>query len=151
METKCFHLGDVLTVTTGRLVSPRHVEGLYDILGFMSGEDLFTHQLGRVGKECTPYLLKQFPGLDSPQMQFALGELIEMLETPSGKKEPDKLVTGWISKIISGGYGIDLPLCGEYKDMLKVEKLPPDTHKRIDPRSELAEKVHPDCLIEVKI
>ena len=152
METKRFHLGDVLTVTTGRLVSPRHVDGLYDILGFMSGEDgLFTHQLGRVGKECTPYLLKQFPGLDSPEMQFALGELIEMLETPSGKKEPDKLITGWLSKITSGKYGIQLPLCGEQNDTLEVAKLPPDAHEQIDPLSELAEKVHPDKIITVRI
>ena len=30
-ETRMFHLGDVLTITTGCLVSPRHVEGIYDI------------------------------------------------------------------------------------------------------------------------
>lgn len=32
MKTRKFHLGDVLSVITARVVSPRHVDGLYDIL-----------------------------------------------------------------------------------------------------------------------
>ena len=151
MNMRRFHLGDVLSITADRLVSPRHTSGVHDILNFMSGESLFTHQLGRVVKECAPYLLKQFPGLDSPQMQFALGELVEMLKTPSGKKDPEKLVTEWMSKVISGKYGINLPLCGEYKNMLDVERLQPDVHERIDPKSELAERFHPDRITELKI
>lgn len=48
MTTKTFHLGDILTITTGRLVSPRHMEGVYDILNWMTGEDLLvTHQIPR--------------------------------------------------------------------------------------------------------
>jgi len=58
-----FHVGDVLSITTGRLVSPRHMDGIYDILDFMTGDSLFTHQLPRVSDECKPYLLEQFPEL----------------------------------------------------------------------------------------
>jgi hypothetical protein len=32
MTARAFHLGDVLSVTTGLLVSPRRVEALYDVL-----------------------------------------------------------------------------------------------------------------------
>ena len=46
-ESKRFHISDILSITTGRLVATRHVEGIYDILGFMTGEELFTHQLPR--------------------------------------------------------------------------------------------------------
>lgn len=56
-----FHLGDILSITTGRLVSPRHMDGVYDILEFMTGDELFTHQLPRVARECEPYLKEQFP------------------------------------------------------------------------------------------
>lgn len=63
MQMKEFHLGDVLSITTHRLVSPRHMEGIYDILNFMTGDNLFTHQLPRASDECEPHLLEQFPQL----------------------------------------------------------------------------------------
>jgi len=58
-----FHLGDVLTVTTGRLLSLRGVDGLYDILNYMTGDELYTHALPRAGRICAPVLLKQYPQL----------------------------------------------------------------------------------------
>jgi len=60
---KQFHISGVLSVTTGHLVSPRHMDGIYDILNFMTGDNLFTHQLPRASDECKPYLLKQHPQL----------------------------------------------------------------------------------------
>lgn len=62
-ETKLFHISDVLSITTGRLVSYRHMEGVYAILGWMTGESLFTHQLPRAMRECLPEILRQFPVL----------------------------------------------------------------------------------------
>jgi hypothetical protein len=58
-----FHLGDILTVTTGRLVSPRHIDGVYVILNYMTGDNLFTHQLPRAMYQCAPLLLEQHPFL----------------------------------------------------------------------------------------
>lgn len=60
-----FHIGDILSITTGHLVSPRHIDGIYDILNFMTGDNLFTHQLPRAVNECTPFLLQQHPQLES--------------------------------------------------------------------------------------
>ncbi len=60
---KSFHLGDILTVTTGYLVAPRGVEAYYDILNYMTGDVVFTHQVPRVMDECKPFLLSQFPQL----------------------------------------------------------------------------------------
>ena len=60
-----FHLGNILSITTGRLVSPRHIDGVYDILDYMTGGDsLYTHQLGRAADECKPYLLMEMPWLE---------------------------------------------------------------------------------------
>ncbi len=60
-----FHLSDVLSITTGRLVSLRHMEGEYDVLNFMTDDNLSTHQLPRAADECKPELLKQHPQLCS--------------------------------------------------------------------------------------
>ena len=54
-----FHIGDILSVTTGRLVSPRRMDGVYDILNFMTGDNLFTHQLPRAARECAGPLAAQ--------------------------------------------------------------------------------------------
>lgn len=32
-----FHISDILTITSGRLVSSRHMDGIYDILNYMTG------------------------------------------------------------------------------------------------------------------
>ena len=61
---KRFHLGDILSITTGRLVSPRHIAGVYDILNYMTGDDLYTHQLPRASRECRPFLIEQMPWLE---------------------------------------------------------------------------------------
>ena len=64
-KTKKFHLGDVLSITTSWLVSPRGMDGVYDILDFMVGESLFTHQLPRASDICKPALLEQYPQLNN--------------------------------------------------------------------------------------
>lgn len=133
MQSKQFHISDVLSITTGRLVSTRHMDGVYDILNFMTGDNLFTHQLPRASDECKPYLLAQFPQLDTPEMQFALGELIEMLNTQSGKNEPDKLILGWLSKLTSGKYGV------KCEETLEVRAIPTNAHEVKDPIAEAAE------------
>jgi hypothetical protein len=69
METKAFPLGVLLTATTGRLLTtPRGerdngIGDLYELLGWMTNDQPFTHQLGRFGEECKPWLLRWFPEL----------------------------------------------------------------------------------------
>lgn len=62
-ESKEFHLGDILSITTGRLLSPKKISGVYEILNFMTDDDLFTHQLPRASRECKPHLINQMPWL----------------------------------------------------------------------------------------
>jgi hypothetical protein len=74
--TKPFHLGDILSVTTGCLVLPRHIDGVYDILNWMTGDNLFTHQLPRACGECEPHLKAQHPDLaDVSVPEFDDGDL----------------------------------------------------------------------------
>jgi hypothetical protein len=62
-ETRDFHLGDILSVTDGHLVSPRHMDGVYDIMNWLTGESLYTHQLVLAREECRTELLRQHPQL----------------------------------------------------------------------------------------
>ena len=39
MTTKQFHISDVLSVSTGALVSNRRMDGIYDIMGHIVGDD----------------------------------------------------------------------------------------------------------------
>jgi hypothetical protein len=66
MTTKTFDLGTVLTVTTGRMLTD--MGSLYEILNFMTGESLMTHQLPRASEACEEPLLAQFPKLAEVQV-----------------------------------------------------------------------------------
>lgn len=63
MTDRLFHIGDILSVTTGRLVSRRHMAGVHDLLKHLTGDPLFTHQLGRAMDAAIPWLLQQHPQL----------------------------------------------------------------------------------------
>lgn len=61
MENKVFDLGTVLSITDGHLFAP--ISEVYEILNFMTGDNLFTHQLPRACEECRPVLLRKYPQL----------------------------------------------------------------------------------------
>lgn len=61
--TREFDLGDILSVTTGRLLAS--MDNVHKILDFMAGDKLFTHQLPRAAEECKGPLLAQHPDLAS--------------------------------------------------------------------------------------
>lgn len=124
-ETKDFHIGDILSVTTGMLVSPRLIGGVYDILNWMSGDELFTHQLPRVSREAAPVLLALYPQLAGAQAEA---------EAVTPDNHPH-----FIAKMIE-----------RYGEALPVPKMNADQHESIDAMSELVEKVHPDRIITVQ-
>jgi hypothetical protein len=61
IESRMFSLGTILSVTTGKLLCP--MDNLYEILNFLTGEQLYTHQLPRAGDAGKPYILQQYPQL----------------------------------------------------------------------------------------
>lgn len=134
---KKFHISDVLSVTTGRLVSDRHIEGVCDILEWMSGESLMTHQLPRVGKEAKPVLSAKFPHLSKESLSADLDELDQLLQSANrDQKKSAAIVRSWVSALAS-----------RFGSEFAVPKLNENQHEYIDPTSELAEKVHPDRII----
>ena len=64
---RTFTLADMLTVTTGKLMSS--IDGVYQICDFVTGESNFTHQLGRVANDIKPYILWQHPVLQEIDLE----------------------------------------------------------------------------------
>jgi hypothetical protein len=111
-QKRSFHIGDILTITTDILVSPRLVEGIYDILNYMTGDDLMTHQLPRAAGVCKPHLLSQHPQLAQVDA--------------SGVNENNW--QAWLAEQVA-----------EYGEYLPVEPLGPVEYERKDPLDELRE------------
>lgn len=135
---KQFHIGDLITVTTGRLVSTRHMDGVYDILNWMTGESLFTHQLPRVSREAEPVLTELYPQLSKASLATDLKELDCRL-AQAANEQARGVVNTWVDEL-SDRLGL----------MFAVPKLSGDQHERIDPMSELAEKVHPNRIVVIE-
>jgi hypothetical protein len=126
MTSKLFHIGDIGSVVTERMMSPRQMAGLYDILNYMSGDDLYTHQLPRVSREAKSALLQQHPQLQA---------MIEEAETIT-RDNWQTVLDGWVKQ-----FGKELP----------VSPMNLDQHENIDPISEAAERMHPDRIIVIKV
>jgi hypothetical protein len=124
-----FDLGDVLSVTTGVLLcsvsgSRQHpIEGVYDILNYMTGESLYTHQIPRVCGEARPVILARYPQLSG-------------IEIPEFKSPDD--VPAFVAQLRE-----------QHGAMFAIPRMNADQHERIDPLSELAEKVDPSKIIVV--
>jgi hypothetical protein len=120
--TKEFPTGDVLSAMTGYLVSPNGMASVFEVLKWMTGEDIFTHQLPRIAREVAPVVLAVHPELAS---------VCEEAKRVNVENWREWLGT-WIAR---------------HGETISVPKLGLDQHERIDPRSELSERVHPDKII----
>ena len=110
--TKTFTLADILTHTTGRLLTP--IGDVYLFLEWVTGEQgVMTHQLTRLSREVTPFLEKTFPDLAA----------IEIADVPiSSQADVDALMAR---------LAVDH---GTHRD---VPRMPAVDHIHIDPISEL--------------
>lgn len=133
-KTRKFPLRTVLTVTTGRLLTRRRgphdngIDDLYDILAHMTNDSVWTHQLGRFGNECRPWLLRWFPELDSPVMRNATAELEDMDALATGLDERRTWTDTWIDSLIAQG------IC---HSQYEIGQIPRDDHEVKDPYDEL--------------
>jgi hypothetical protein len=124
-ETKQFHIGDVLSVMSGVLVSPEHIGGVYKLLGWMVRDDgIMTHQLPRVTRECGPFLRSTFPDLAAIDVAAA------------GVKDETTLAA-WLTSLET-----------EYGTHRDVPRLPELDHTDIDPLTEL-KMLHPNASVVI--
>ncbi|TIU94671.1 MAG: hypothetical protein E5W09_22590 [Mesorhizobium sp.] len=122
-RTKAFPIGAVLSVVTGlRLVLD--IGEVYEVLNFMTGESLYTHQLPRVGREAEPVILTMHP-----QLAEAKAEAEQVT--------PENYLT-WLATWEA-----------RYGTAITVPQMTTAEHERIDALSELAEKVSPDKIVVI--
>jgi hypothetical protein len=114
----------VLSTVTGVLVTPNGIGAVYAVCNWMTGESVFTHQLPRIGGEAAPVLLAAHPELGTAYEEAA----------QVNKDNWRDWLTIWE---------------GRYGKTIAVPKFTADEHERIDPISELAEKVSPDRIVVV--
>lgn len=56
-----FHLGDVLSLYTGKDLSPRGIAGIHRILNFLHGQELYDYQLSDKATEALPWITLHHP------------------------------------------------------------------------------------------
>lgn len=119
-----FHLGDILSITTGTLVSPDHMGGVHRILDHLTGDALLTHQLPAACEAMRPMLVSQFPEIaDVVAPEFA---------------SPDQ-VSPWLARQVAE--------FGEWYDVAPR----PDRWGKHDPIQESADMVGPERVIAVVV
>jgi hypothetical protein len=138
---KNFHISDVLSVTTPRLLSSRHMEGVYEILNFLTGDSLYTHQLPRACREVRPWMATQFPQLmdGTPEIDAMLKQLdINIEACPPERESRGKACSDFVERV---RVRFGLP---EY---LAVYEMPCEQHTHIDPIEEAKAMVGDDKVI----
>lgn len=139
MKTKKFALRDILTVTTGRLLTkskgPRNngIGDLYEILEWMTDDSASTHQLGRFSEECKPWLLRWFPELAAvddllPELDAAMDANKLPYETNQYDEIDRQIIDPWLDTVMAKA---------GCKAEYDVPRIPRDDHDRINPLDEL--------------
>lgn len=109
-ETKLFPTAAVLSTVTGRLIC--EIGGVYEVLNWMTGESVFTHQIPRIGREAEPVIIAAHPQLREATREAAL------VTSENWEEWRDR----WIER-----YGAEIA----------VPKMTAAEHKAIDPITEL--------------
>lgn len=137
--TKSFPLRDILTVTTGRLLTQRKgpddngIGSLYQILEWLTGEPPYTHTLGRFAEECKPLLLAAFPELEAAGSPENLAKLSQLVEDATARKEPpENACQMWLDWMMEGG---------TIKASYDLPQLARNVHESKNPLAELVDMV----------
>lgn len=111
MTARTVPLGAILSITTGRLLAD--FGDVHELLDFMTGDTLFTHQLPRAMDEAAPRILEQHPDLSA-------------VPVPDDFDGPEH-VARWLAEQVAA-FGAERPL----------SPLDPSDHAAIHPLTELA-------------
>jgi hypothetical protein len=122
-EKRSFHIGDVLSAYSWKLLSPGGMSGVFEIMNFLTRDTLSTGQLPRAFEECKPHLLRQHPQLAEIDC--------------SGPTE--ETLPSWLSE-----------MAAKYGETLELVPLPEEAHEFRDPVEELESAVGMDRIIVIE-
>lgn len=111
-----FHIGDVLSVTTGRMLSRDGPAGVQRLLSHLTGATIFTHQIPAALEACRPHVLAQHPALERVTGEGVTGTTYE----------------NWL-----------VARADEFGEWLELSILPPEAYRQSDPLIELALRLYP--------
>lgn len=138
MTTRMFATRTILSVTTGRLLTksegPRDngIGDMYRLMGWMTGDEPFTHQLPRFAETCKPWLLRWFPELSK-----------------AGEDKSEQLLDSFI-RDDGAEKGIELWLASlALPETFEVPVIPAGNHQHINPIEELAGMLGKDKAVVV--
>lgn len=129
-EGRQFHLGDLLSITDGHLVSPDGIDGVYRIIDFVTGESNMTHMLLVRSKPVELWLIQRHPWLDEITVP---GDLRR-----DTKEASQQAVNEWLAPIIA-----------KYGEYHEVDAMPEGWLAERDPIDELVKMVGPERVIPV--
>jgi hypothetical protein len=118
------HIGDILSITSGRLVSREGFSSVHCALTYMAGEDVYVHQVVRVMDEARPVLLERYP-------------LLADVVPPDDIDETT--VGDWLNA--------QSRLYGEFLELPRISR---GQHKNINPVSEALEQKNADAVAVLK-
>jgi len=98
-NSKQFDLGAILNITTSRLFT--NMDDVYEVLNYLTGDSLFTHQLPRVMETAKPYVLSLYPQLEGVGVDVVINSFEEAKAFIDEQKKiyGDKLPLTPMSKI----------------------------------------------------
>jgi hypothetical protein len=66
--TRQFHIGDILSVSTGYMVSPTDFGAVHELIEYLVGGPVMTHSLVALAEPCKRAMLRQHPQLAGVDM-----------------------------------------------------------------------------------
>lgn len=96
MNNKDFHISDLLSITTGRLVSKSGMDGIFNILNYMENDNLSTIGLTVVKDKHTATLDNLYPQLSENSLKIELQQLDNALDISNNT---EKTVSEWVKSL----------------------------------------------------
>jgi hypothetical protein len=138
MTTERFHLGDLLSITDGRLLSPTGMGGVHRLVDFVTGEQHMTHQLPRTCDVVKAELLRQHSWLADVEPHWVMRD--DDPDDPPGPMEQKVTVLEALWK-----------LCAEYGEFHDVHPMPFGAYVGREPIAELQEMAPHMEIIAVEV
>jgi hypothetical protein len=135
---KTYQLADVLSVVLGRIVSDRHIDAIYDVLGYMTGTSVFTHQIPRLGKPCSNEIIRQFPEFSN----IEVADLVAIAESFGNNDTRMDLIRDWVTTTKEKYH---------FAESYDIEAFSEEQQKKLynNPLTELEDMVGPERVIAV--
>lgn len=77
--TRLFSTGAILSITTD-IMCVREMNAIYDILNYLTQDNLFTHQLPRAARVARPWLVKQHPWALIPENDISGKNCLKLVQ-----------------------------------------------------------------------